>query len=77
VKPDLSWVDIDIPTTQEDILALRRAREHGPFDLRNLNLLSATLQFPHLRQRTTTSEGWEPFTLVDPPAEDADPEGDQ
>ncbi|HRC86484.1 MAG TPA: hypothetical protein PK413_12820 [Thermoanaerobaculia bacterium] len=59
----LEPLDWNVPTTPEDIEALRRARIHGPFDLRYLNLLSATLQFPHLKQSRATSEGWEPFRL--------------
>jgi hypothetical protein len=77
VAEPVPFLDFFVPTTEEDIQALRRAREHGPFDLRNLNLLSATYQFPHLRPPPRTSEGWEPFSLVDPPDAAADPERDQ
>ena len=55
-----------ISTSESDIRTLRALR-NAPIAsrLERINDLSATLQFPHLTQRLTTSAGFAPFTLVD------------
>lgn len=54
----------DLPTTAEDIAALRRLREPtGESLLPRINELYAPEIFGPHPPRTKTSEGWEPFTL--------------
>lgn len=53
----------DLPTTAEDVHALRELRPRMALeDLASWNRLSAGWQFG-LPQRSGTSEGWEPFEL--------------
>ncbi|MGH9382136.1 MAG: hypothetical protein ACRD2Z_16220 [Thermoanaerobaculia bacterium] len=53
----------DLPTTAEDIRALRELRPRIPLqDLADWNRLSAGWQFG-LPQRSSTSSGWKPFDL--------------
>jgi hypothetical protein len=64
VKVDLPDLQIVIPSTAADRLALREARAARVEGiLLRINELSATLVFPHLRQRRNTSAGREPFSL--------------
>lgn len=53
----------DLPTSEEDVRALRALRSHVRLqDLADWNRLSAGWQFG-LPQRSGTCEGWEPFEL--------------
>ncbi len=63
---DLTFVEFEIPTSEGDNRRLRELRE-APVGqlLERINDLSATLQFPHLVQRRSTSAGFVPFTLAD------------
>lgn len=58
--------ELDIPTSEADV---RRLRElpliAADGILERINDLSATLQFPNLAQRRTTSAGFAPFTLFE------------
>lgn len=57
---------LDIPTSESDVRRLRELRLVAVDGiLERINDLSATLQFPHLRQRRTTSAGFAPFTLIE------------
>lgn len=64
-NPDLLDLERDIPTTPEDIRALRENRPRASADwLGQLELL--VVQVPNLdeiRRRRPTSEGYEPFEL--------------
>jgi hypothetical protein len=64
-KPDLLNLERDIPTTPEDILALRKNRPKVGDDW--LNQLTQTYdQIPNaeeIRRRRRTFEGCEPFEL--------------
>ncbi len=63
-NPDSAAFALVIPTTTSDVRRLRELRETGVERLlERINDLSATLQFPNLVQRRTTSAGFEPFTL--------------
>ena len=60
----LDRITEDIPTTPEDVAALRRARElalHG-FTLEQVHLLAPPAWFPRPPRRRTF-EGFEPFEL--------------
>ena len=64
-------LSLELPTTDRDVAALRRAREAGtPSLLEALTRLSKLeLPFAPVTQRRQTSEGWEPFVLeADAPA---------
>lgn len=53
----------DLPTSEEDVRALRALRPHVRLqDLADWNRLSAGWQFG-LPQRSGTCKGWEPFEL--------------
>lgn len=55
---------LDIPTSEADVRRLRELRLVAVDGiLERINDLSATLQFPHLAQRRSTSAGFAPFTL--------------
>jgi hypothetical protein len=58
-------LDFDVPTTADDVAALRaaRARSLAVRDWRHLEALEPLL--PAARRRRTAA-GWEPFTLDDP-----------
>lgn len=61
---DLDRLEEDVPTTPEDVAALRSARERvrGRFTLEHMDLLRPSDRLPY-RPRRRTSEGWEPFEL--------------
>ena len=63
---ELDHLERDLPTTTEDIEALRRIRATAFEDtaelLRALEKASSLL-CQQLPRRRTTSKGWEPFTL--------------
>lgn len=60
--PDLLDLEKDIPTTEEDVLALRRHRPQWREDwLDQLTALSET--FPYDLRKRPTFEGCEPFEL--------------
>lgn len=60
---DLDRIEEDIPTTPEEVAALRRARERvgGAFSLERMNDLAVPDWLPRPRRRT--AEGREPFAL--------------
>lgn len=60
----LDHLEEDLPTTPEDIAALRRIREEqgATFSLEDVNLLNPPDGFSFPRHRRT-AEGYEPFTL--------------
>ena len=60
----LDRIEIDIPTSPEDVEALRRARERagGRFTLERINDLALPEWLPRPRRRRTF-EGYEPFEL--------------
>ena len=64
-KPASDDLEFDLPTTEEDVAALRRARDLGRLSLRKaIETLSETsLPLGTPEQRRKTSEGWEPFSL--------------
>ncbi len=63
---DSGTYELDIPASESDVRRLRELRlVRVDRALERINDLSATLQFPHLAQRLTTSAGFAPFTLVD------------
>ena len=54
----------DLPTTEEDVIALCSARDASPFcDLRSLNLLDASRYFRNAEPRTTVFPDQPPFEL--------------
>lgn len=59
----LENLEEDLPTTPEDVVALRRIRKEqgASFRLEDVNLLNPPEGFPARRRRT--DEGREPFTL--------------
>lgn len=61
---DLDRIEEDIPTTPEDVEALRRVAEsrRSAFTLEHVHLLAVPDWLPRPRRRKT-SEGWEPFEL--------------
>ena len=62
---DLPDLERDIPTTPEDIRALRENRPRMPANWWD-SLTEASEQLPGVqeaRRRRKTFEGWEPFTL--------------
>lgn len=62
--PEPLDLESGLPTTAADVEALRALRLRPvPGLLERIDDLSAARQFPHLRQRRTTSAGFEPFTL--------------
>lgn len=63
-SPDLDRIAEDIPTTPEDVEALRRARQRARegFTLEQVHLLEPPDRLPR-GPRRRTSEGWEPFEL--------------
>lgn len=61
-RPEFLDLEKDLPTTPEDISALRRAREPKPIDLAHYLRTLSRLKFPHERRRKI-HEGFEPFTL--------------
>ena len=60
----LDRIEEDIPTTPEDVRALRRSRERAGkgFTLEQIHLLEPPDWLPR-RGRRKTAEGWEPFEL--------------
>lgn len=57
---------LEIPTSEDDVRRLRELREpRTDRALERINDLSATMQFPNLAQRRTTSAGFAPFTLAE------------
>jgi hypothetical protein len=61
-RPEFLDLEKDLPTTPEDIAALRRAREPTPMDMAHYIRALSRLKLPHQRRRQT-HEGFEPFTL--------------
>jgi len=63
-SPGLDRIEEDIPTTPEDVAALRRARERvgWRFSLERMNELQSPSWWTYPPRRRT-SEGWEPFEL--------------
>ncbi len=61
---DLDRIEEDIPTTPEDVEALRRIAEsrRSGFTLEQIHLLAVPDWLPRPHRRGT-SEGWEPFEL--------------
>lgn len=58
--------ELEIRTSETDVRRLRELRDAGVERLlERINDLSATLQFPNLSQRRTTSAGFAPFTLAE------------
>lgn len=64
-SPDLISIEDDVPTTPEDVTALRRARERvgDRFSLERMNLLQPPDWLPRPPLRRRTFEGCEPFEL--------------
>lgn len=62
---DLDRLEVDLPTTSEDVAALRRARERvrGGFTLERVDLLRLPDWLPRPPRRRTF-EGYEPFELT-------------
>lgn len=62
---DLEGLDLAVPTTPEDVAALRRARERagGGFTLERVDLLRLPSWLPRPPRRRTF-EGYEPFELT-------------
>jgi hypothetical protein len=72
VKPSATRplpLELDLPTSAEDIAALRRARRRtiDPATI-DWKWLSLSTQFPHLERRRRTHRGFADFELVSEPA---------
>lgn len=63
-RPEFLDLEKDLPTTPEDIAALRRARERTVVDMPHYLRTISRLKFhPGVNYRRKTHEGFEPFTL--------------
>lgn len=62
-SPDFD-LERDLPTTSEDVAALRRIPPESPADwLERLTELSDPALFPSVNRERETSAGWPPFEL--------------
>jgi hypothetical protein len=63
-RPEFLDLEKDLPTTREDISALRRARSRTGMDLSRYLWTLSRMRFPKdFRSRSKTHEGFEPFEL--------------
>jgi len=62
-RPEPLDLEKDLPTTAEDVAALRRARERRPLGFVDYLEFLSRLPFPDHRVRRKTHEGHEPFEL--------------
>ena len=61
---ELSSLEEDLPTTEEDIEALRRARKAGQTDMSSYVRALSRMKIPHeILRRRNTHKGHEPFEL--------------
>ena len=61
---ELSSLEEDLPTTEEDIEALRQARKAGQTDMSSYVRALSRMKIPHeILRRRNTHEGHEPFEL--------------
>ena len=61
---DKKVLDLNLPTTQEDIEALRRARRENPLSLAATLELLSRLDIPAPKESPRRlAAGWEPFSL--------------